>query len=44
VEDAVAALTSLGYSDKEARKSVERATARVRDGNLEALVRAALNE
>jgi Holliday junction DNA helicase RuvA len=44
VEDAVAALTSLGYSDKEARKSVERAAARVRDGNLEALVRAALNE
>lgn len=44
VEDAVRALLSLGYSDKEARKNVERAAARVKDGNLEALVRVALSE
>ena len=44
VEDAVRALLSLGYSDKEARKSVEKASARVKDGDLETLVRAALSE
>jgi Holliday junction DNA helicase RuvA len=42
VEDAVAALTSIGYSEKEARKSVERAAAAVDTQDLEALVRAAL--
>jgi Holliday junction DNA helicase RuvA len=43
-EDAVRALVSLGYSDKEARKSVEKAVSRVKDGDLEALVRTALHE
>lgn len=42
VEDAVAALVSIGYSDKEARASVERAAQRVDRKNLEVLVRAAL--
>lgn len=42
VEDAVAALVSIGYSDKEAKKSVDRAAASVDTKNLEALVRAAL--
>lgn len=44
LEDAVRALLSLGYSEKEARKSVERAADRVKDGDLEALVRSALRE
>lgn len=43
VEDAVAALVSIGYSDKEARKSVDRAATSVDTKNLEALVRAALS-
>lgn len=42
VEDAVTALMSIGYSDKEARKSVERAAEKVDTKDLEALVRAAL--
>ena len=42
LEDAVAALVSIGYSDKEARKSVEAAAKRVEQGDLETLVRAAL--
>ena len=44
VEDAVRALLALGYSDKEARKSVERAAAKVQGDDLELLVRAALQE
>jgi Holliday junction DNA helicase RuvA len=43
VEDAVAALASIGYSEKEARKSVERAASSVDTQDLEALVRAALS-
>jgi Holliday junction DNA helicase RuvA len=42
VEDAVQALVSIGYSEKEARKSVERAAQRVGAQDLELLVRAAL--
>ena len=42
VEDAVAALTSIGYSEKEARKSVERASAKGARKDLETLLRAAL--
>ncbi len=42
VEDAVAALTSIGYTEKEARKSVERASARGAKKDLETLLRAAL--
>jgi Holliday junction DNA helicase RuvA len=42
IEDAVQALVSIGYSEKEARKSVERASQRVDARNLELLVRAAL--
>lgn len=41
-EDAAAALVSLGYSEKEARRAVEQAAARVDPGNLEELVRCAL--
>jgi Holliday junction DNA helicase RuvA len=44
LEDAVRALVSIGYSDKEARKSVERAAARVPGEDLELLVRTALQE
>ena len=44
LEDAVRALVSIGYSDKEARKSVERAAAKVTGGDLELLVRTALVE
>ncbi len=44
LEDAVRALTSIGYSDKEARKSVERAAAKVPGDDLELLVRTALRE
>lgn len=42
VEDAVAALVSIGYSEKQARTSVERAALSVNTQDLEALVRAAL--
>lgn len=42
-EDAVAALVSIGYADKDARKQVERAAAKVGSADLEALVRAALS-
>lgn len=42
VEDAVAALVSIGYSEKQARAGVERATKSVDSHDLEALVRAAL--
>ena len=44
LEDAVRALVSIGYSDKEARRSVERAATRVDPGDLERLVRSALQE
>jgi holliday junction DNA helicase RuvA len=43
VEDAIAALMSIGYSEKEAKKSVDRAAGSVDTKNLEALVRAALS-
>ena len=42
VEDAVQALTSIGFTEKDARKSVERAAAHVDPENLELLVRTAL--
>jgi len=42
LEDAVAALLSIGYGEKEARKLVERAALAVDPSDLEALVRAAL--
>jgi len=42
IEDAVRALVSIGYSDKEARKSVEKAAAEAKDADLETLVRTAL--
>ena len=42
VADAVSALVSIGYSEKEARKQVERAAQRVDPGDLERLVRSAL--
>jgi Holliday junction resolvasome RuvABC DNA-binding subunit len=38
----VAALTSIGYSEKEARKSVERAAGKGARKDLESLLRAAL--
>jgi len=44
LEDAVRALVSIGYSDKEARKSVERAAAKAPGDDLELLVRTALRE
>lgn len=44
LEDAVRALVSIGYSDKEARKAVERAATKVPAGDLERLVRTALQE
>ena len=43
-EDAVRALVSIGYSDKEARRNVERAAVKVPADELELLVRAALQE
>jgi Holliday junction DNA helicase RuvA len=43
VEDAVAALISIGYAEKDARKQVERAAASVEAPDLERLVRAALS-
>ena len=42
LEDAITALVSIGYSEKEARKQVERAAKQVDPANLEKLVRAAL--
>lgn len=42
VEDAVSALVSIGYSEKEARKSVDRAAKKVDAADLELLVRTAL--
>jgi Holliday junction DNA helicase RuvA len=42
IEDAVAALVSIGYSEKDARLSVERAAGQVDKKDLERLVRAAL--
>jgi Holliday junction DNA helicase RuvA len=42
LDDAVQALVSIGYSEKEAKKSVERAAQRVDKRNLELLVRTAL--
>ena len=42
LEDAVRALTSIGYSDKEARRQVERAADKVGSEDLEQLVRAAI--
>jgi Holliday junction DNA helicase RuvA len=42
VEDAVHALVSIGFSEKEARKSVDRAASKVDAGEIEDLVRAAL--
>jgi holliday junction DNA helicase RuvA len=42
LEDAVAALISIGYSEKDARKQVERASKQVDASDLERLVRAAL--
>ena len=42
VEDAVAALVSIGYTDKDAKKQVERAAERIGQDDLEKLVRAAL--
>ena len=42
LEDAVAALLSIGYSEKEARKSVERAASKGGKKDLETLLRAAL--
>lgn len=42
VQDAVAALVSVGYSNKEARQQVERAARAVDPADLDALVRAAL--
>lgn len=43
VQDAIAALASIGYSEKDARKHVERAAQSVDPGDLEALVRTALH-
>lgn len=42
LEDAIAALVSIGYSDKDARKQVERAAKTVAPEDLETLVRVAL--
>ena len=44
VEDAVTALVSIGFSDKEARRSVDSAAAKVGTEDLEGLVRTALRE
>jgi Holliday junction DNA helicase RuvA len=41
-EDAVGALVAIGYSDKDARKNVDRAAEKVGVDDLEALVRTAL--
>ncbi len=42
VADAITALVSIGYSEKEATKNVEKAVQDVGDDDLEALVRAAM--
>ncbi len=42
IEDAVAALATIGYAEREARKLVERAAQNVDASDLEALVRAAI--
>jgi len=42
LEDAVRALISIGYSEKEARRQVQRAAAQVDPADLEQLVRAAI--
>lgn len=42
VEDAVGALISIGYSEKDARKRVDRATSKVTSEDLEDLVRTAI--
>ena len=42
LEDAVRALASIGYSEKEARRQVERAAVEVGHGDLERLVRSAI--
>jgi len=44
VEDAVQALISIGYTDKDARKSVDRAAKSVGRENLETLLRTALRK
>ena len=44
LEDAVRALVSIGYSDREARRSVESASSKVDPEDLELLVRTALSE
>ncbi|MBM3987523.1 MAG: Holliday junction branch migration protein RuvA [Planctomycetes bacterium] len=43
LEDAVTALVSIGYSEKDARKQVERAAKSIDPANLELLVRTALS-
>ncbi len=43
IDDAIQALTSIGYSEKEARRGVERAAERVDPEDLELLVRTALS-
>ena len=43
LEDALAALVSVGYSEKDARRQVERAAGRVDPADLELLVRTALH-
>ena len=43
MEDAVTALIGIGFSEKEARKSVERAVAQVGGADVELLVRTALS-
>jgi len=43
IEDAVSALVSIGFKDKEARRNVERAAGEVDPEDLERLVRAALS-
>lgn len=42
VEDAIGALISIGYTEKDARKRVERASQRVSSDDLEVLVRTAI--
>jgi len=42
LEDAIRALISIGYSEKEARRQVQRAAAQVDPADLEQLVRAAI--
>ena len=42
VEDAIGALISIGYSEKDARKRVERASSKVASEDLEDLVRTAI--